>query len=202
MTTVTFDPAKLDQVPLEQIHPNPWNPKTHDPQQRDFRKVVKSLRENGLRLPIVVREIDDGYQVLDGEQRWRASLEIGLDEVPIYNEGKIDDGKAKSLTIWYQQQVPFDEILEAALAVQLHNEDVPLPYDEAELNRMRELVEFDASHAYEDTEVPLPNPTRSLAFELEEEQYRMVRDALNQARNDVGYDNDAAVLVAWAEGQA
>lgn len=200
MTTVTFDTAKLGTAPTTSIKPNPWNPKVHDSRGKDYRKVVKSVEANGLRAPIVVRHLGDGYEVIDGEQRWRAATELGLPHVPIYDEGQLGDDEAKALTVWYQQQVPFDALLEAQLAAQLHAAQVPVPYDEAEMARLLELANFRLQDELAKPDAPPPT-TRSIAFTLDDEQYLVVRNALNTARDDVGYENDAAVLVAWAEGQ-
>ena len=63
-------------------------PNRHQPRQ-DFaddslQSLADSIRRDGLMQPIVLREIDDGYEIVAGERRWRAAKIAGLDSVPAY----------------------------------------------------------------------------------------------------------------------
>ena len=47
--------------------------------------LADSIREHGVIQPIVVREIgvlEDNYEIIAGERRWRAAKMAGLDEIP------------------------------------------------------------------------------------------------------------------------
>ncbi len=47
--------------------------------------LADSIREHGVIQPIIVREVeglDDNYEIIAGERRWRASKLAGLDEIP------------------------------------------------------------------------------------------------------------------------
>lgn len=47
--------------------------------------LADSIREHGVIQPIVVRELgvlDDNYEIIAGERRWRAAKMAGLDEIP------------------------------------------------------------------------------------------------------------------------
>ena len=47
--------------------------------------LADSIREHGVIQPIVVREVgvlDDNYEIIAGERRWRAAKMAGLDEIP------------------------------------------------------------------------------------------------------------------------
>jgi ParB-like chromosome segregation protein Spo0J len=199
---VTFDQKRLKVVPIELVRANPWNPKVHSDTNPDFIKVVRSVQANGLRAPIVVREVpDDGsgavYEVLDGEQRWRASAQLQLPKVIVYNEGELPDERAKALTIWYQQQVSFDEVLEARLAASLADfPDLALPYDDDELERLRNLAEFDFDQ-YADDEASTGEDakvTRTLNLKLTERQWQTVRSWFDAAKEE-GSNSDAETLV-------
>ncbi len=62
------------------------------PNQRQPRQVVDgeklgelagSIKEHGVVQPIVVRPLDDGkYEIIAGERRWRACLELGMQKIP------------------------------------------------------------------------------------------------------------------------
>ena len=53
-----------------------------------------SIKENGLIQPIVVRKVSDGYQIVAGERRYRASVLANLDKVPCivkeYNDQQVE----------------------------------------------------------------------------------------------------------------
>ena len=46
-----------------------------------FEKLKFSLKKFGQLNPIIVRILDKGYEIIDGEWRWRAAKEIGWSEV-------------------------------------------------------------------------------------------------------------------------
>lgn len=141
---LNFDIKKIKVVPIGQIKPNPWNPKVK--KGKEYAGVLQSVETNGLRLPIVVRELKENqYQIIDGEQRWTACSDLKFKEVIIYNEGKLSDQEAKQLTIWYQQQVPFDELELAELVrdiIENQTQDVELPYTQQELDDLLKLTNF------------------------------------------------------------
>jgi hypothetical protein len=139
---IEFDPKKLGVVPIGAVRPNPWNPKEEGTDE--YSRIVKGIREKGLRMPIPVREVDGGYEIIDGQQRWTACREIGFKSIPIYNEGKVSDQEAKELTIWYQQQVPFEEVALAKLVAELAMAPgFSLPYTMDEIEEMKNFVAFD-----------------------------------------------------------
>lgn len=85
-------------VRRDRIVPNRWNPNVMSPFM--YAKELDSIREFGLIDPVLVREVGiDRYQIIDGEHRWRAAGDLGIDEVPVWNLGLIDDATAKRLTI-------------------------------------------------------------------------------------------------------
>lgn len=120
-------------VDINEVCFNPWNPKIK--RSKEYEKVKESVKLNGLGMPIVVREIQDDnykYQVLDGEQRLTAALDLGYDKVWIVNLGQVSDEEAKSKTLWYEMAVPFDQEQLGKLLVDLVDK-VELPYSDAEI---------------------------------------------------------------------
>lgn len=78
------------------LQPNPWNTNHCSPESEE--KIRNSIKRFGLFKPIVARELADGtLQILGGEHRWRAALDLGLSEVPVVNLGTIPDKKAKEI---------------------------------------------------------------------------------------------------------
>jgi ParB family chromosome partitioning protein len=72
-------PSKLS---LDQIDHNPFQPR-QDFDPAEIEELAGSLRNHGLLQPIVVRQIDDRYQLIAGERRLRAATQAGWTEVPV-----------------------------------------------------------------------------------------------------------------------
>lgn len=72
----------VTEVEVDSIVPNPRQPRRAlDPEA--LQELAASIREQGLVQPLVVAEIEGGYQLLVGERRWRAARLAGLEMVPV-----------------------------------------------------------------------------------------------------------------------
>lgn len=121
-------------VPIDEVCMNSWNPKIK--RSEEYYKVKQSIELNGQVMPIVVRNAkskDFKYEILDGEQRYTAMIDLGFDEVWIVNLGDVPDNEAKSTTVWMEQAVPFDDNLLGELLIELKGE-VELPYTDEEID--------------------------------------------------------------------
>jgi ParB family chromosome partitioning protein len=73
------------RVPTEFLRPNPRNPRRTFI-EADLDDLVNSVREKGIIQPILVRNIpgmDDVFEIIAGERRWRAAQRASLHDVPI-----------------------------------------------------------------------------------------------------------------------
>lgn len=74
---------KLKTIPINKIYPNKTQPrKLFDQKEQDV--LTESMRKNGLVTPITVRPIENGYQIVAGERRYRAMIQLKYTEVPAY----------------------------------------------------------------------------------------------------------------------
>ena len=76
-------------------------------------ELSRSIRANGIIQPIVVRKVDDGYEIIAGERRWRAAQRAGLLKVPVV-----------------VRDIPEDRLLAVALIENIQREDLN-PIEEA-----------------------------------------------------------------------
>ncbi len=78
-------PKELDgqllEIDLKKIRPNRLNPRLEMNIVR-LNDLADSVRQVGLLEPLVVRPIAEGYEVVVGERRYRASQQAGLKTVP------------------------------------------------------------------------------------------------------------------------
>jgi ParB family transcriptional regulator, chromosome partitioning protein len=73
---------ELAHVPVEQIHPNPRQPRKRF-EDDAAAGLADSLRAQGMIQPVVVRpRLAGGYELIAGERRWRAAREAELPTVP------------------------------------------------------------------------------------------------------------------------
>jgi len=73
---------ELAYIPLEQIHPNPRQPRKRFEHEATA-GLADSLRSQGVIQPVVLRpRPEGGYELIAGERRWRAAREAALATVP------------------------------------------------------------------------------------------------------------------------
>lgn len=74
-------PKEARELPVAALRPNPYQPrKTFDPES--LQELAESIRTHGILQPVVVRRQGDGYELVAGERRWRASQAIGRTTIP------------------------------------------------------------------------------------------------------------------------
>ena len=73
--------AVYAELPIGLIAPNPRQPRTVFDEEA-LAELVFSIKEIGLLQPVVVRRSPDGYELIAGERRLRASKLAGLLEIP------------------------------------------------------------------------------------------------------------------------
>ena len=97
-----FDTALNEQqnvktVNIELLKAGAFQPRNvFDENQIDI--LAQSIKENGVLQPLLVRKIDDKFEIIAGERRYRASVKAGLDMLPVI-EMQIDDNKALEIAL-------------------------------------------------------------------------------------------------------
>lgn len=89
-TTVETEPAgkKIINIEINRIKQNPHQPRTKIDEE-SLAELSESIKEKGIIQPVIVRKVDDGYELIAGERRTRAAKKAGFEMVPaiIYNVG-------------------------------------------------------------------------------------------------------------------
>lgn len=91
-----MQPKLLNLAP-DKLNPNTFNTNIVSPENEA--RLEASIRRNGLFKPVIVREVDDGFEIIGGQHRWEAAKRLGLTEIPVVNLGKVDDLKAKEISV-------------------------------------------------------------------------------------------------------
>lgn len=82
--TVAQGPMSAERfVPIEQISPNPEQPRKRF-EQGDLDDLTASIKEKGVIQPLIVRKrADSTFEIVAGERRWRAAQMAQLHELPV-----------------------------------------------------------------------------------------------------------------------
>src|SRR5690349_11106698 len=100
------------EIDTDLLQPNKFQPRSQMDDER-IEDLARSIRSNGIIQPIVVRKVDNGYEIIAGERRWRAAQRAGLLKVPVV-----------------VRDIPEDRLLAVALIENIQREDLN-PIEEA-----------------------------------------------------------------------
>jgi ParB family transcriptional regulator, chromosome partitioning protein len=98
-------------IPIELIDPNPNQPRQV---MGDLSELMASIAEKGILEPLVVRQRGERFQIVAGERRYQAAVQVGLRELPAV-----------------VRDVDETEMLELALIENLQRKDLT-PFEESE----------------------------------------------------------------------
>lgn len=88
---------QIQDIELTKIKPNPFQPRRQFSDD-SINELAQTLDKEGLLQPIVIREINGGYEIIAGERRYRAAKSLGWKKIPaIVNN--MDDDQAASLAL-------------------------------------------------------------------------------------------------------
>jgi ParB/RepB/Spo0J family partition protein len=80
----------MKEVELSRIRPNRLNPRL-DINIDSLNELAESIKSVGILEPLIVRPFEDGYEVVVGERRYRASQQANLKTVPVIIRDYTDD---------------------------------------------------------------------------------------------------------------
>jgi len=91
--------SRLRDIPLEQIEPNP-----HQPRKRfddaSLSSLADSIRERGVIQPVIVRpRATGGFELVAGERRWRAAQIAGQSDIPALVDTHLDGPQSLELAL-------------------------------------------------------------------------------------------------------
>ena len=82
-------------VPIDLLDPNP-----HQPRQvmGDLSELMASVSEKGIIEPLIVRQRAGRYQIIAGERRYHAAVQVGLRDVPVVMR-EVDDAEVMEIAL-------------------------------------------------------------------------------------------------------
>src|SRR5437016_3731832 len=94
------------EIDIGLIDPSPVQPRSHFDARR-LAELAKSIQENGVVQPLLVRRKGPRFELITGERRWRAAQQAGLERIPAI-----------------VRNVPDEKLLELALIENIQREDL------------------------------------------------------------------------------
>jgi hypothetical protein len=203
-------------APMDSIKPNPWNPP-----KTDERKLIDDAKANILRVgfigAICVRDMRNvpgwqtDWQIIDGQHRWQALLELEAVNCPIINMGEMTDDDAKIETLNFNLIHGDMEAIPVAVLVQEQYEKrgehlaVMLAMSEQKIQDLTEMVKFDWEAFKHD---PGDNDPREIylrhVFVLTKEQDQVVNAALERMALIAGVGEESRalelIMADWLSG--
>ncbi len=96
-TENTAELSSATELKTTELEPNRDQPR-RDFDEEAIRSLAASIKEYGILQPIVVRMVNDRYQIVAGERRWRAAMQAGLATVPVVIK-ELDDMQVAELAV-------------------------------------------------------------------------------------------------------
>lgn len=118
----------VEEIPVASIRPNAYQPREHFDEEQ-LAELTASIREVGVLQPILVRQTDEGYELIAGERRWRAARRAGLQAIPALVRHADDATALEHALIENVHRADLNPLEEAAAFQQLI-EDFELTHDE------------------------------------------------------------------------
>lgn len=89
---------RLVEVNVASIYPNPYQPRaTFD--EESIAELAQSIQQVGLLQPLLVRKVDDGYELVAGERRLRAVTSLGMEKVACIVQQDIEDESSAMMAL-------------------------------------------------------------------------------------------------------
>lgn len=107
---------EVKQLPLEQIVPSPFQPRTIFDEER-IDELCQTIKTHGVIQPIVVRVRDSVFEIIAGERRFRAVKKLGLETIPAIIR-EFNDSQAASIALIENLQREGLTSIEEAMAYQ------------------------------------------------------------------------------------
>ena len=177
---------------IEELVPNRYQSrKEFDGEEQ--RNLVTSIRKSGIIQPIVVRRLQNGYEIIAGERRWRAAQEAGLKEVPILVREAEDLDMAEISLIENIQRSDLNPIEEAEAFLMLmekfglSHEDISMRVgkDRSTVTNAVRLLKLSSEvrEALSKKQLTAGHARALLSLSSAAEQVRLLRDILKKGLN-------------------
>lgn len=90
--------GRLRDISIAEIRANPAQPRRRFDESA-LAALADSIRERGVLQPVIVRPVEDGYELVAGERRWRAAGLAGETLIPALVDDALDEAGSLELAL-------------------------------------------------------------------------------------------------------
>lgn len=189
MPSVAGIPAQAQTASLSAIRPNAFNPNQMDSFM--YAKEIASIQKFGFVVPVIVREVGDDLEIVDGEHRWKVANEIGMTEIPIWNLGPLSDAVAKQLTLVLNEtrgspeKQKLSDLLKDLLKSETTEELLTvLPFSKEKFNELVDVPAFDWESFENQSSTRSEDTWVERIYRLPSDAARVLDEAIAAAKED------------------
>ena len=119
--------SDVQQVPVEQIQPNPHQPRSTFPKEQLI-ELADSIKAHGVIQPLIVKRVGpEKYTLIAGERRLHAARLAGLEEVPVVLREADDQALVEVALVENVQRADLSPLEAATLtSSSIRNSDFPM----------------------------------------------------------------------------
>lgn len=183
-------------LPINKLVKAKWNYKNDDEEKKQ--KLKNNILKNGQIENIIVRELGDKYEVVNGNHRLDVLLELKKKKVFCYNLGKISTAQAKKIAIETNETKFENDLLKLAdLFSDISKEfsitelAETMPFTEKELQNFLELKNFEWPDNELEDDIEYGEYTKIIKIEVSKETYQLWKEWCNKCKAILGYDSDS-----------
>jgi ParB-like chromosome segregation protein Spo0J len=145
------------EIEIDKLQKALWNYKTEDAFMSG--KLKNNIKKNGQLENIIVREVNDNYEVVNGNHRLDQFRELGFKKVMVKNVGRISQAAAERIAVETNEthfdadRIKLGKIIDHIMT-EYSLEDVAstLPLSENEIQNLKNILAFDWKEPNEEAE--------------------------------------------------
>lgn len=120
-TPVEEKGERVQPIAIGSLAPSPLQPRKNF-REEEIVELSDSIREHGILQPLICRQVNDRFELIAGERRWRAAQKLGLDTVPVIVRDASDKDVLELALIENLQRAELNPVEEAKAYLRLAEE--------------------------------------------------------------------------------
>lgn len=198
---------QVQHLPPGGLYPNPFN--SNVVSAENMEKIKASLVKHGWVRPIIARSTDDGVEILGGQHRCEAAIELGHETVPVIVLSGVDDTQAREIGLIDNARYGVDDAVALAEIMAdiggVENVMDILPISTEEIAALSTTVSDDdiddllGEEPEEKKEAPVEKPRKShqmMRFKVPVDDADTTSDALREIMQEQGFTEADALTNA------
>lgn len=90
-----IDSQQIRSLPVNRLQPGRYQTRARFPDDG----LSESIAQSGIVQPVIVRSVEDGFELIAGERRWRAAQALGLETIPALVRDDLDEVEVATLCL-------------------------------------------------------------------------------------------------------